>query len=139
MFMTETKVKQILAEILGEMPKDLPQLVSDIKEMVGPKEQVPKLKRELEELKLQKVIEERDIKHLVKIKEEKLDIEHQKKELKLKDEYKDKEMVLQREFHNKVLTVLDKNREEMKEVHTQLMKRLPNVNMEMEVTRNQSK
>ena len=137
--MTETKVKQILAEILGEMPKDLPQLVSDIKEMVGPKEQVPKLKRELEELKLQKVIEERDIKHLVKIKEEKLDIEHQKKELKLKDEYKDKEMVLQREFHNKVLTVLDKNREEMKEVHTQLMKRLPNVNMEMEVTRNQSK
>jgi hypothetical protein len=129
------RITEILNASLGTLPKDLPQLICDIRELVGPKEEIPKLKKELAELKLKKEMEERDIKHLVKLKEEKLDIEHKKKELDLKDKFKDKEMKLQTDYHDKVVGQIDSFRAEMKEVYTEIMKRLPNVNMEMEVSR----
>jgi hypothetical protein len=133
--MTRQDVIDLLREIVGEMPETIPQLVKQIKELVGPLDQMPKLKRELEELKLKKTIEMRDIEHLVKIKEEKLNIEHQKKELELKNRYKDMEMKLQTAYHEKVLAQLDKAHTEMKDVHTEIMKRLPNVNVELDVQR----
>ena len=132
------EIEQYLNEVLGNMPKDLPHLVQDIRELVGPKEEMPKLKKELAELKLKKEMEERDIRHLVKLKEEKLEIEHKKKELELKDKFKDKEMSLQKDYHDKVVRQIDSFRAEMKEVYAEIMKRLPNVNMEMEVTRHRS-
>lgn len=133
------RITEILNAVFGTLPKDLPHLIEDIRELVGPKEEIPKLKKELAELKLKKEMEERDIKHLVKLKEEKLDIEHQKKELKLKDQFKDKEMKLQTEYHEKVVAQIDSFRDEMKQVYTEIMKRLPNVNMEMEVTSHRKK
>ena len=96
-------------------------------------EQVPKLKAEIEELKLQKKMEEREIEHLVKLKEEKLDIEHQKKELTLKDEFKDKEMKLQTDYHDKTIKQLDDAKKDMGLMYKEIMKRLPNVSARLEV------
>ena len=57
----KSRIVEILNEALGTLPKDLPQLMRDIKELVGPKEEIPKLRRELAELRLKKEMEERDI------------------------------------------------------------------------------
>ncbi len=127
----EAKVRKVLEEILDLPTKDADDLVQEIKALVGPHVEIPRLKKELEELKLSRTIEERDIKHLVKMKEEKLAIEHQKSELTLKTEYKDKEMVLQTEYHDKVLKQLEVGRADLKEVYANIMACLPNVNMVM--------
>ena len=131
MWITEKAIRKVLLEILGIDEKGIPQLISEVRELVGPKEAVPKLKRELEELKLQKEISERDIQHLVTLKEEKLDIEYKKKELKLKNEFKDKEIALQKEYHEKVMKTVEEARGEMRGTYSEIMKRLPNVNVRL--------
>jgi len=91
------------------------------------------LKDELEELKTKKVMEEREIKHLVKLKEEKLDVENQKKVLEMRQEYQDMASKLQKEYHDKQLVDLDLARKEMKEVYTKIMERLPNITAALEL------
>ena len=95
--------------------------------------QILQLKKELEELKIQKTMEEREIKHLVKLKEEKLDVENQKKVLDLEKQYSDKLLELQKIYHEKQLADLDLARKEMKEVYTEIMKRLPNIQTRLNI------
>jgi hypothetical protein len=99
------------------------------------KAEIRKLKNELEDLKTQKVMEEREIKHLVKLKEEKLEVENQKKVLELESKYNDKTMTLQKEYHNKQLIDIELARKEMKEVYEKIMERLPNINTSLEIKR----
>lgn len=131
MFILKKTLKKLLAELLGKEIKEIPQLLREAKELIGPADAVPRLKRELAELQLKKDIEQRDIEHLVKIKEEKLKLELSQKELDLKNEFKDKEMALQKEYHDKQMVQLGEARKEMQTVYTEIMKRLPNVNMEI--------
>lgn len=125
------KIERALRSILGKTAEDQHSLVQEIKELVGPKVEIPKLKKQLAEMKLQRDIEERDIKHLVKMKEEKLTIENQKLELELKTRYKDKEMTMQTEYHEKIMAQLEVARTEMKQVYRDIMACLPNVNMQI--------
>ncbi len=144
MFLTKKSVQSMLAEVLGKSPyPEVEELVKEIKELVGPQDAIPKLKkeiaelklkkhREIEELKLKRDIEERDIKHLVKIKEEKLNVEFDKKEVHLKGEFKDKELALQNDYFNKSMEQVEAARKEIKDVYSEIMKRLPNVNMDIQ-------
>jgi len=86
-----------------------------------------KHKAEIERLKLKHTIELDETKHLVKLKEEKLDIEHEKRILKLKQEYKDKEMERQSEYHDKIVQNIQKAQNDLKEIYSEIMKRLPTV------------
>jgi hypothetical protein len=88
MLISKQKLKEVLCEMLG----------LDSNGNI----QICKLKKELEELKLKKDIAERDIQHLVKLKEEKLDLEFQKKEVALEKEFQQKEMALQKEFQERI-------------------------------------
>jgi len=150
MFVSEKTMQKMLANALGvsTFPK-LDELVEEVKALVTAKNSPTKLKKEItslkeeiaalrlqkkkeiEELKLTRDIEERDIKHLIKIKEERLSLESKKTEVDLKDKFKDKEMLLQKEYFNKSITQLETARTEMKEVYTEIMKRLPNVTMDI--------
>ena len=94
---------------------------------------IMKMKKELEELKLQKTMEEREIKHLVTLKEAKLDVENEKKVVTLQAQFQEKEMKLQREYHTKVMTQIDAARKEQKEVYSEIMKRLPNITAALEI------
>lgn len=132
MWFSQKKIKVALLDILGIGEKGIPQLIKEVRELVGPKEAVPKLKRELEELKLQKDISERDIKHLVTLKEEKLEIDHQKKEVQLEKKFQEKEMKMQTEYHDKIMATIEKARKEQQDTYKEIMKRLPNVNMRIE-------
>ncbi len=97
------------------------------------KKQIRLLKDESEDLKTTKKMEQREIEHLVKLKEAKLDIEHQKTELKLKDSFKDKEMALQTDFFKKSTDQLETARKEMKDIHEKILERLPNITASLEV------
>jgi len=78
-------------------------------------------------------MEEREIKHLVKLKEEKLDIENQKKVLTLDKKYSDKTMELQKSYHEKQIKDIQEARKEMREVYEKIMERLPNITASLEI------
>lgn len=130
---------RVMKDILAVESTDLIEMIKTVKELLGPKEDISKVRRELANLKLDKEIELRDIEHLVKCKAEKLELQYKKKELELKALFTSKEMQLQRDYHDKTLALLEKGREEQKEIHAEIMKRLPNVNLEMEVTSTRKK
>jgi len=94
--------------------------------------EIRKLKDELAELKTTKKMETREIEHLVKIKEEKLAIEHERSEVELQKIYQAKEMALQTQFHEKIMTAVESARKEQQETYKEIMKRLPNVNVKLE-------
>ena len=93
----------------------------------GAREQIRELKDELAGLKGEKKIAEEDIKHMVRIREERMEVENEKKYLErdrskesaiaaVKDEYRDKlEVRLQTEVDN------------IKEMYGQILERLPTV------------
>ncbi len=103
--------------------------------VIGLKDQVQKLKDELADLQTTKKQEIRDIEHLIKIKEEKLNIEHQKSELALKGQFKDKEMKLQSDYFDKNLKQLDEHSKKMQSIYEQILARLPNINTQLEIKR----
>jgi len=93
--------------------------------------EIKSLKEEVAGLKLKKKIEDEDIRHMVKIKQEALEIEHKKKNMDVeaaknaeiaecKDAYRDKmEMFLQKQV------------QDVKEMYAQILKRLPDVNVRL--------
>jgi hypothetical protein len=131
-------MRGVMKDILAVESTDLRSMIANVKELLGPKEDISKVKRELANVRLDKDIELRDIEHLVKCKEQKLELQFKKKELDLRDLFKNKEMDLQKEYHDKTLALLEKASAEQKIIHAEIMKRLPNVNMAVEVS-NQKK
>jgi len=94
---------------------------------------VVNLKKEIAELKLTRTMEEREIKHLVKLKEEASDLEYQKKEVELKAQFADKEQVLLKEYHDKSMKQLETFRKEAKQTSEEILKRLPNISASLEI------
>ena len=133
MFMRKSTLKKWLSELLGKGIDDIPALLKEAKDLIGPAEDVGKLKREIAELGLKKEIELRDIEHLVKIKEEKLKLKFSQKELDLKNEFKSKEMTMQTDYHDKIVAQLGEAKKDMTGMYKEIMKRLPNVNARLEV------
>ncbi len=91
--------------------------------------QIRKLKEEIAELQFKKGLEEKEIKHLVRMKEDKQFVEAEKQTLKLAREFQEKEMALQTNYHEKVMKTLEESRKEIRDIYGEIMKRLPNVNM----------
>jgi hypothetical protein len=79
------------------------------------------LKEELEKLKLDKKIEERDIKHLIKCKEEKNQLELERFKIEKEAEYQKKEMDLQKSYHDKVMGTIKESQKRMEEVYKQIL------------------
>lgn len=109
--------------------KKLEELLNGGESALQLKKQIRKLKDELEELKTTKKMEQREIEHLVKLKEEKLNIEHQKKEIELQKTFQEKEMTLKTDYHNKVTKSLESFQKRQDAFFEQVMKRLPDVSV----------
>lgn len=107
------------------------ELESARRELQSSKDQVANLDKKIRELEHLKSLEEKELSHLVKMKEEKQAVELQKEKLKLAQDYQTKEMALQTEYHTKVMAVIQKEHADIKQVYTQIMERLPNVNVEL--------
>lgn len=96
-------------------------------------EEIDKLKKDIKELELQKTMDEREVKQLVKIKQDNQEVEYKKKAIDLEKDYQKKEMDLQKDYHKKVMNQVDDARKEMKEVYNSIMERLPNLNASLEL------
>ena len=117
---------------------------TDVAELQGEYEKTIKAlratKEELEELKLKKRLEAEEIKHMVRINEEKNKQELDNEKIKLQREFA--EMVTQlkdqnrreleeslKTFHGKMESRFSEELKNLKEVYGLLMQRLPNVNL----------
>lgn len=109
--------------------KKLEQLVSGGESVLQLKTTIRKLKDDIESLKTTKKMEQREIEHLVKLKEEKLVIEYQKREVELQKQFQEKEIALQLNFHNLTIKNLETAQGEMKDIYIQIMQRLPDVSV----------
>lgn len=89
------------------------------------------LKEEVADLELKKKIEEEDIKHMVKIKEEKMDLEYEKKALALERE-KDREIAkIKDDYQGKIEKNLEKQLAEVKETTDKIMALVPDINVKL--------
>lgn len=120
MFCTQAGLEKALNKVLGKE-----------KDSAALKLEITKLKEELENLKLQKKMEETEIKHLVKMKEEKQAIELEKAMNAQTKDFNKKEMDLQTKYHEKIMVVLEEGSKKLQDIYKEILGRLPNVNVEM--------
>jgi Skp family chaperone for outer membrane proteins len=118
MFVTKKQIKEMLDEALG---------IKDGKAAL--QKEIRQLKDELEDLKLKKKMEETEIKHLVKLKEERQAVEADKQKNELAKTFNDKEMALQTKYHEQVMGVIQKEHEKLQALYKEIIGRLPDVNM----------
>lgn len=115
--------------------KKLKKAQAELKEVRNEIEAVSKakstLEKELKELKLDKTIEKRDIAHMIKVKEEKNSLELQREKLDLEKEFIKKESDLNKKHHNAILETTVESQKDLKSMYSEVMKRLPNVNVEV--------
>ena len=123
LFLTKNGLKDLVKDIMGEGNVDVGEL----------KNRISDLKRELEELKLKKDIEQRDIEHLVKCKTEKNNIENERKLIDMERILAQKEATLQTEYHKKAIVAIEKFQVELKELYQSIIQRLPDVNVAMNI------
>ncbi len=90
-----------------------------------------KVKDELAELKQKRKMEDEDIRHLVKIKEGKLDLEHQKKRVELEGKFQAEKAVVKDEYRDKLESTLQGQIKDVKGMYGEILKRLPNVNVRL--------
>jgi hypothetical protein len=117
------KLYHSAVEEAGKQVTDLSKSIADLK-----KEKTD-LTDKVEKLKLDAKIADEDIKHMVKMKEEKLDLEHQKKVVALEKEKADAIAKVKDEYRNKMEERLIKEGENIKEMYEAILQRLPDVNV----------
>jgi hypothetical protein len=105
-------------------------LVKTIEELSQEK---TKLKEEVENLKLKAKISEEDIKHMIKLKEEKNAIELEKKAMKLEKEKDSAIAVVKDQYRDKLETNLVAQKDDIKEMYSQILKRLPDVTARLNI------
>jgi len=123
MFLTKV-VKRAIVEALDEREK----LSTDIH---AARLEIAGLKEQLKELKTTKRMEERELEQLVKCKIEKQDLEHEKRRVSLQEEFNRKEMAQQTKYHEEKIAQLGKEQDRLEKLYTQILARLPNVNVDI--------
>lgn len=108
-----------------ELKQDIERLEKDKRE----------LKEQLEDLKLKKKMEEEDIKHMVKINNERKDIELEKEKIKLSREKDDAIATVKDEYRDKTEQQLEKQVGNMREMYGEILERLPNYNVKVSESR----
>ena len=88
-----------------------------------------KLKEEISDLKIQKKIEQEDIKHMVRLKEEKDLVIHERQKLEMENEKQKAINVVRDEYRDKLEKRLEVEVANMKEMYNQILARLPNINV----------
>ena len=88
-------------------------------------------KNDLAELKQKKKMEDEDIRHLVKLKESKLEIEFNRKEVQLEGEKQEAIAEVKNEYREKLENLLHKQIEQGEKRYAEILSRLPDVNVRL--------
>ena len=89
------------------------------------------LKEEVENLKLKKKISDEDIKHMVKMKTEAMELDFKKREVEEDGKRATKIAAVKDKFQDKMEAQLTKETDNIKEMYSQILQRLPNVNAKL--------
>lgn len=93
------------------------------------KNNIQTLKEELSDVKLQKKMEQEDVKHMVKINEERKEIEIEKEKIRLTGT-KDKEIAeIKDKYRDKLEGQLQNQLVDIKTMYSEVLQRLPNYNV----------
>ena len=92
-----------------------------------------KLKDEIEDLKVKKKVSEEDIKHMVKMREERLELQFEKKQVESDKKLQDELHKIANTYRDKTEKQLEKESASMKEMYGQILERLPNVTARLNV------
>tara|TARA_R110000803_G_scaffold210685_3_gene283218 strand:+ start:8136 stop:8522 length:387 start_codon:yes stop_codon:yes gene_type:complete len=112
-----------------ELREEVTELKRELPERDQLREEVRKLKDDIAGLKSKKKIEEEDIKHMVRLKEERMEVANEKKSLEMERE-KDKAIAeVKDNYRDKLEGRLEKEVGNMKEMYGQILERLPNINV----------
>lgn len=116
--------------------KELTKLQGEFETVLGERNsatsELRKVKDELEDLKLKKKIEEEDIKHLTKIKLEQNEIEFTKKVMQVEKTKDSEVMTLKQEYADKLQVRLENEVKNIKEMYSEILKRIPDVNVRLQ-------
>lgn len=123
----EKSIKETLKEVAG--------LTEDISSLRLQIDQLNKEKRKLSDDILTatktKELEQLETEHLVKLKEERMKLNSDKKEIELEKAYQQKELNLRNEHFTKTLETIKEQQKDTKELYQTIMKVLPNVNVDI--------
>lgn len=110
--------------------KETPELKIEIAKLKAEKRT---LKDELLDLKAQKKIEDEDIKHLVRLTQEKQEVELQKKEMALEKAKNEAIATVKDEYRDKLEINLIAQKDDIKEMYAQILERLPDITSHVEI------
>lgn len=108
--------------------------IDDVKELKDEIERLEKerndLNKQVAQLKLDKKMEVENIKHLTKLKEEKDKLATERLKVQMEGEKNQAIAVVKDEYRDKTEQQLTTERDNMKEMYNEILKRLPNINVE---------
>jgi membrane-associated HD superfamily phosphohydrolase len=117
-------------ELFGNAVEEAGKQVTDLsKDVATLKKEKQDLTEQVEKLKLDAKIADEDIKHMVKMKEERLELDHQKKIAAVEKEKADAIADVKDKFRDKMEEQLAKESANIKEMYGEILKRLPDVNV----------
>lgn len=94
-------------------------------------DQIISLNHEVKQLKLDRKIEDEDIKHMIKMKQEAVEIEKQKFELKCEGEKALEIAVVKDKYRDKLEDFLKSQVADMKSMYSDILGRLPEINVRL--------
>lgn len=109
--------------------------VKDFRELKSTNKSLEKekktLKEEVADLKLKKKIEDEDIKHLVKLKQEQQEVEFAKRTVQMDGEKAEAIAEVKDKYRDKMEEQLKAETDNIKTMYGEILKRLPNVNVKL--------
>ena len=116
-----------------ELVKEVSDLKTNLGERDRLRDQVRTLKDEIAGLKAQKKIETEDIKHMVRMKEERAEVENDKKRLEMEREKDSAIADVKDDYRNKMEDRLELEVRNMKEMYGQILARLPDISAKVKI------
>lgn len=110
---------------LKEERDDLKNELNDLRE------EIVELKTEVKEKELEYKVAEEDIKHMVRMKEERQELELEKKKMELERAHQEAVAAVKDQYRNKLETQLKQETVNMKDMYSEILKRLPDVNVKL--------
>lgn len=123
----DKSIKDTLKEITG-LTDDISSLHSQIETL---KRQKQNLNDEILTAKKTKELEQLETEHLIRLKEERMKLDSEKKEIELEKKFQQKEQELKDKHFENVLKTIKEQQADTKELYQNIMKVLPNVNVDI--------
>lgn len=99
--------------------------------IINLQDSIKRLKEERDTAKFQRDLEEKELAHLLKMRDEKSEVEYKKKEVELDRKFQLREMELQKQYFEKVMSTVQEGQKKMENIYAEILSRLPNVNVEI--------